>query len=156
MQMPLAGGPHARDGAQGVGPLLYARPDRSQDAARNRPRRFSRLGPEGRSPAGQFRPCGKAWHHDQTKPDVPVEVVRVVPVADRAADVPCIVVERPASQHPVVGGPAPAQRATEGCPYVPVVCLIHPPNSRPISVTIPAAWRYWPGVSQFQRAARRR
>ena len=44
-------------------------------------------------------------------------------------------------------------------PYVPrvsVVCLIHPPNSRPISATIPAAWRYWPGVSQFQRAARRR
>lgn len=38
-------------------------------------------------------------HHHNTKTDIVVPVVRVVPVADRTAHVPLIIVERAAAQH---------------------------------------------------------
>jgi len=41
------------------------------------------------------------------KSNVVVPVVRVVPVAVRATDVPLIIVERAATHHPVATGPPP-------------------------------------------------
>ena len=40
--------------------------------------------------------------HYNTKPDIPVPVVGIVPVAIGTADVPLIIVERAAPQHPKV------------------------------------------------------
>jgi hypothetical protein len=53
--------------------------------------------------------------------------------------------------------PAPAQKGNrEGRPYVPLVCLIQPPSSPPISRTICETWRYCPSFSHSQWTARRR
>jgi hypothetical protein len=51
--------------------------------------------------AGRDVPDEKRGHH-HPNPVVPVTVVRVVPVAVRAADVPRIIVEGAPAQHPVV------------------------------------------------------
>lgn len=115
-------------------------------------------------PGRQFRrdnarreKCGQ----NNSKTVVPVLVVRVVPVTGRTAHVPVIVVERAATQHaapmslPPQDRPQPvvAREKFQPCYWF---CLRQPPNSRPISATISATWRYWPLLSHCQRQARRR
>jgi hypothetical protein len=53
-------------------------------------------------------------NHHHPKPIVVVPVVRVVPVANRTADVFTIVVERPAAQHPGFLGLPPQYSPTSG------------------------------------------
>ena len=79
-----------------------------QDAARNSPCRFSCLGAAG-CPAAQFRRCMEKRGQHHSKPDIPVTVVRIVPVAHGAAHIVLIVVERAPTQHPSVCSGLPPQ-----------------------------------------------
>jgi len=111
--------------AAGGGLNLFARPwplllspswqrkQQGQDAARDRPRRLSRLG-QAAFAAWHFRQESKVVSHHHPKPAVPVPVVRIVPVAVGAAHVPLIVVERAPTQHAVAFRSAPAQGAPAG------------------------------------------
>jgi hypothetical protein len=96
-------------------------------------------------------------HHPKT--DVPVTVVRIVPVPGGAAHIPRIIVVGAPTQHTRQrSGPARKQprlrlsRQAAVCRSV----RCQPPSSRPISVTIPAACSYWPGLSHSHFAASRR
>jgi hypothetical protein len=76
--------------------------------------------------------------NNNTKTDVVIAVIRVVPVTVRTAGVPLIVVERTAAQNAVHFGQTPHDE-----PDGPgVTVLSQPPNSLPNSATISEAWRY--------------
>ena len=126
------------------------------------------------SPRSGFSRCEKRGHH-HPKPDVVVPVIGIVPVAIRAAGVPGIIIVGTAPQHTGGTGPWPGMSSTPPLEVLPChlgaapagrdprvagrwgcVVLIQPPSNLPISVTITAACWYWPGVSQFHLAARRR
>ena len=133
----------------------------AQGAAGTGPRR---LPPPRPGRAGVMPPPHRAFpalwevvdrHHPQ--PDVVVTVARLVPVAVGAANVPRFIIERATAQHAAPLSARPHTKGNHGsCPYVPIVCLIQPPNIRPISATIAAAWRYCSGDIHFHLAVIRR
>ncbi|BCX02388.1 MAG: hypothetical protein KatS3mg053_0326 [Candidatus Roseilinea sp.] len=90
-----------------------------------------------------------------TKTVVVVSVVRVVPVAVGATHVVCVVVERAAAQHARLIGRALHDEPC-GSDMTFSEVLSHPPSKRPISATIPDAWRYCADVIHCQRWHRRR
>ena len=83
------------------------------------PRPGSRSAPRSAQPPGSSGNAKIVGHH-HPKPVVAVAVVRIVPVAVGAADVPLIIVERPAAHHPVVLPARPRTSGTHGIArYVP-------------------------------------
>ena len=159
-----ASGTHPGSGAVAMRPAPHPRPFSYQEkgenrcAARDRLRRFSCLGPAG-CPTRQFRllRMEKRGHH-HPKTVVPVTIVGIVPVANGAADVVLIVVERAPAQHAAVllslSPNSPTRLARGTSCYV--VTFFQPPNSRPISAIISATCWYCPPVSHSHLAANRR
>ena len=83
----------------------------------------------------------KIVRHHHTKTLIPVDVMRVVPVANRTADVVFIVVERAAANHTTSIGLSLQHMRLVLPPRVAYVCVtfIHPPNNLPISSNMEAA-----------------
>jgi hypothetical protein len=73
-----------------------------------------RLGPEERVTPPDDAGAGTCEHH-HPKSDVPVPVVRVVPVAVGTPHVPVVVVERAAPQHTVPVSLPPQPQSGEDC-----------------------------------------
>lgn len=150
---PSARSRHRLPGA-GSGPGLYLPrvPDRHPSREQAGPSLFGASAAGGVSaPADSIsgRAGGVVGAH-YPHPQVVVTVVRDVPVPVGAAEVSMVVVPRPAAHHPQRAQPVPTAAGRWSRD------LRQPPNSRPISVTISATWRYCPGPSSSNSWHRRR
>jgi hypothetical protein len=93
---------HQGQGAEGAGSLLFARLGDPERGREQTPLFFASAR-KGGSPIGQFRQdhrsCCENCGRRHPKPNIPVPVVRIVPVANRTAHIVRIVVESAAAQH---------------------------------------------------------